>query len=226
MLCYCNLFYFLIVHLHTNKKPLAVILFATCFSLYLNCISIGAFTFSKLSCVSMCTFMHAHTYTPHTSTIIHWQMQSHVYCLGKFVFLCSGNFITNRSLFVFCTFRHMNAHAHPPTHAHTPIHVHAHAHTFMYTRRSHASITNMFICIHKNGFGSHPSNTHTHMHTCTHIHTTGLCFVNLCLNYYLITLWSLVAMSTVRCEPKLQECTHTHLHKQTHTRVQTIHHSA
>ena len=36
--------------------------------------------------------MHAHTYTPHTSTSIHLQLQSHVYCLCKFVFPCSGNY--------------------------------------------------------------------------------------------------------------------------------------
>ena len=88
MLCYCNLIYFLIVHPHSN-------LTLACCSLHLNLYFYWSLCISKLSSVSMCTFMLAHTYTPHTSTSIHLQLQSQVYCLGKFVFLCSGNFITN-----------------------------------------------------------------------------------------------------------------------------------
>ena len=177
----------------------------------LFCISIGAIPFSKLSCVSMCTFMHAHTYTPHTSTGIHLQLQSHVFCLCKFVFPCYGNLpITNRSLVATCTFRHMQQ-------------AHAHARTFMYTHRSHAS--NMCIYTHKHGFGSHSSPTCTHAHTYKHTQNWPL-FV---LNYYVISLLSLVVMSTFRCEPALQKCTHmhtgmhthTHTHRQTHTLTQT-----
>ena len=67
--------------------------------------------------------------------------------------------------------------------------------------------------------------------THTHAHNWPLCFVNLCLNYYLITLWSLVAICTLRCEPALQECTltqacmHKHTHKLTnkHTNISTNH---
>ena len=168
MLCYFNLFYFLIVDPHTN------IVFSChpIHHMFLFCISIGAVPLSKLSCVSICTFMHAHTYTPHTSTSIHLQLQSHVYCLCKIVFPCSGNyqqvFLLPFALYI------MHAHAHTHTHTHMHTNLHAHARTFMYTHRSHASITNMCICTHKNGFGSHPSQ-HTHAHT--HIHRTGLCFV-------------------------------------------------
>ena len=172
MLCYFNLFYFLIVDPHTN------IVFSChpIHHMFLFCISIGAVPLSKLSCVSICTFMHAHTYTPHTSTSIHLQLRSHVYCLCKIVFPCSGNyqqvFLLPFALYIM----HAHAHTHTHTHTHTHMHtnLHAHARTFMYTHRSHASITNMCICTHKNGFGSHPS-----QHTCTHthIHRTGLCFV-------------------------------------------------
>ena len=203
MLCYFNLFYFLIVDPHTN------IVFSChpIHHMFLFCISIGAVPLSKLSCVSMCTFMHAHTYTPHTSTSIHLQLRSHVYCLCKFVFPCSGNRPTGL-LVAFCTFKH-NACTCTHTHMHT--NPHAHARTFMYTHRSHVSITNMCICTHKNGFGSHPSQ---HTHTCTHTHTQN--WPLLCI----ISLLSLVAMSTLtRCEPALQECTlmYTGMHAQTHT---------
>ena len=57
------LFYFLIIDPHTN------IVFS-CHPIH-HMTSIGAVPLSKLSCVSMCTFMHAHTYTPHTSTSTH-----------------------------------------------------------------------------------------------------------------------------------------------------------
>ena len=176
----------------------------------LFCISIGAVPFSKLSCVSMCTFVHAHTYTPHTSTIIHLQLQSHVYCLCKFVFPCSGNY---QQVFLL-PFALLNISMHMHTHTHMDTNPQAHARTFMYTHRTHASITTMCICTHKNGFGSHPS--HTHMHPHTHTQNWPL----LCL----ISLLSLVVMSTrSRCEPALQECTlmHTGMHAQTHTHTLT-----
>ena len=99
MLCYCNLFYFLIVDPHTSiKLPLAVILFIPCFS---------------------------------------------------FVFLLEPYLFLNCLVYQCDTHMHTNPHAH--------------ARTFMYTHRSHASITNMCICTHKNGFGSHPSHAHTHI---------------------------------------------------------------
>ena len=132
MLCYFNLFYFLIVDPHTN------IVFSChpIHHMFLFCISIGAVPLSKLSCVSICTFMHAHTYTPHTSTSIHLQLQSHVYCLCKIVFLCSGNyqqvFLLPFALYI------MHAHAHTHTHTHT----HAHkptctcTHIHVYTQES------------------------------------------------------------------------------------------
>ena len=132
--------------------------------MFLFCISIGAVPFSKLSCVSMCTFMHAHTYIPHTSTSIQLQLQSNVYCLCKFVFPCSGNyqqvFLLPFALLNICM--HMHTHTHTHTHTHMDTNPHAHACSFMNTHRSHASITNMCICTHKNGFGSHPSHTHIH----------------------------------------------------------------
>ena len=59
---------------------------------------------------------------------------------------------------------------------------------------------------------------------CTHVHTyrqLGLCFVISRLNYYLISLLSLVAMCTFRCEPALQECTHAHWHACTNTHTHT-----
>ena len=118
MLCYFN---FLIVDPHTN------IVFS-CHPIHhmlLFCISIGAVPFSKLSCVSMCTFMHANTYTPHTSTSIHLQLRSHVYCLCKFVFPCSGNY-QQVFLLPFALLNIMHAHAH--THTCTQTHMHMHAH--------------------------------------------------------------------------------------------------
>ena len=161
-------------------------------------------------CVRLC--MHTHT-----STIIHLQLQSHVYCLCKFVFPCSGNyqqvFLLPFALLNIC----MHMHTHTHTHTHMDTNPQAHARTFMYTHRTHASITTMCICTH-NGFGSHPSHTHMHPHTHTQ-NWTLLC---------LISLLSLVVMSTrSRCEPALQECTlmHTGMHAQTHThtQVQTTH---
>ena len=141
MLCYFNLFYFLIVHPHTN------IVFSChpIHHMFLFCIFITfAVSLSKLSCVSMCTFMHAHTYTPHTSTSIHLQLHSHVYCLCKFVFPCSGNYQQVFLLpFALLNILHANARTH--THAHKPtctcmhIHVHTqescfnHKHVHMYT---------------------------------------------------------------------------------------------
>ena len=138
----------------------------------LFCISIGAVPFSKLSCVSMCTFMHAHTYKHYL------QLQTHVYCLCKFVFPCSGNYqqvfllpFVLLNIHEACTCTHTHTH----THMHTNPHAHARTFMYVYTHRSHASITNMCICTHKNGFGSHPSHTHTHTythtHTCTHTYT-------------------------------------------------------
>ena len=98
-------------------------------------------------------------------------------------------------------------------HMHT--HPHMHMHTHSCTHTSHALITNMCICTHKNDTGSHQS---IYTHTYTHTNTTGLCFVNLGLNYYLGSLLSLIAMCTFRCTPELQVCTHscTHTHTQTH----------
>ena len=167
MLCYFNLFYFLIVDPHTNIV-LAVILFITCFSFVfllepyhcLNCL------------VYQCAHLCMHTHTHHTQALaIHLQLRSHVYCLCKFEFPCSGNY-QQVFLLPFALLNIMHAHAHTHMHTNQP----AHARTFMYTHRSHASITNVCICTHKNGFGSHPSQ-HTHAHTHTHIHRTGLCFV-------------------------------------------------
>ena len=161
--------------------------------------------------------MHAHTYTPHTSTRLHLHMFFvcvNLCFLAMEIYQLPTGLLLPLALLDIC----MHMHTHP------------HASTFMYTHRSHAS--NMCIYTHKHGFGSHPSPTH--MHTHTNIYRTGLCFV---LNYYVISPLSLVAMSTLRCEPALQECTlmhtgmytHTdkHSHKQTHahTQVQTCTHS-
>ena len=145
MLCYFNLFYFLIVDPHTN------IVFSChpIHHMFLFCISIGAVPLSKLSCVSICTFMHAHTYTPHTSTSIHLQLRSHVYCLCKIVFPCSGNyqqvFLLPFALYIMHAHAHTHTHTHTHTHAHKPtctcthIHVYTqescfnHKHVHMYT---------------------------------------------------------------------------------------------
>ena len=136
----------------------------------LFCISIGAVPFSKLSCVSMCTFVRAHTYTPHTSTIIHLQLQSHVYCLCKFVFPCSGNY---QQVFLL-PFALLNICMHMHTHTHMDTNPQAHARTFMYTHRTHASITtSAYVHIKMALAVIH----HTHTCTHTHIHRTGLCFV-------------------------------------------------
>ena len=129
----------------------------------------------------MCTFMHAHTYTPHTSTSIHLQLQSHVYCLCKFVFPCSGNY-QQVFLLPFALLNiHVCMHMHTNTHTHMHTNPHAHARTFMYTHRSHASITNMCICTRKWLWQS----SITHMHT--HIHRTGLCFVKLLSNFPVVS---------------------------------------
>ena len=89
----------------------------------LFCISIGAVPFSKLSCVSMCTFMHAHTYT---STSIHLQLQSHV-CVN----LCFLTLAIRSSCYLF---KHMHAHAHTDTHTHTLTQTHMHVHAHSCTR--------------------------------------------------------------------------------------------
>ena len=138
MLCYFNLFNFLIVDPHTN------IVFSChpIHHMFLFFISIGAVPLSKLSCVSMCTFMHAHTYTPHTSTSIHLQLRSHVYCLCKFVSLLWQ--LPTGLLVAFCTFKHnactcTHTRAHKPTCTCMHIHVYTqescfnHKHVHMYT---------------------------------------------------------------------------------------------
>ena len=204
MLCYFNLFYFLVV------DPRANIVFSChpIHHMFLFCISIGAVPLSKLSCVSMCTFMHAHTYTPHTSTSIHLQLRSHVYCLCKFVFPCSGNY-QQVFLLPFALLNIMHAHAH--THTCTQTHMHMHAHSCIHTGVTLQSQTCAYVHI-KMALAVIHHNTHT----CTHTHTHTQNWPLLCI----ISLLSLVAMSTLtRCEPALQECTlmHTGMHAQTHT---------
>ena len=167
--------------------------------------------------------MLAHTYTPHTSTTIHLQPQSHVYCLCKFVFPCSGNY---QQVFLL-PFALLNIgmlmHTHPHMHRHKPTctctHTHMHMHTHSCTHTlEYASITN--ICAYARikivlAVIHHTTHTHTHTHT----------LVNLCLNYYLL---SFVAMCTFRCEPVvIQECTlmHTGMHAQARTLTQTNKHT-
>ena len=198
------LFYFLIVDPHTN------IVFSChpIHHMFLFCFSIGAVPLSKLSCVSMCTFMHAHTYTPHTSTSIHLQLRSHVYCLCKFVFPCSGNY-QQAFLLPFALLNIMHAHAH--THTCTQTHMHMHAHSCIHTGVMLQSQTCAYVHI-KMALAVIHHNTHT----CTHTHTHTQNWPLLCI----ISLLSLVVMSTLtRCEPALQECTlmHTGMHAQTHT---------
>ena len=161
MLCYCNLFYFLIV------DPQTVFSCHPIHHMLLFCISIGAVPFSKLSCVSMCTFMHAHTYKHYL------QLQSHVYCLCKFVFFCSGNyqqvFLLPFALLDIHECMHMHPHTHTHTHTHMHTNPHAHARTFMYTHTgvmlqsqtcAYVHIKMALAVIH-----------HTHTHTCTHTYT-------------------------------------------------------
>ena len=89
MLCYFNLFYFLIVDPHTN------IVFS-CHPIHHFCISIGAVPLSKLSCVSMCTFMHAHTHTHHTQALAYTCNCVHMFIVCvNLCFLALA--ITNRS---------------------------------------------------------------------------------------------------------------------------------
>ena len=154
MLCYFNLFYFLIVDPHTN------IVFSChpIHHMFLFCISIGAVPLSKLSCVSMCTFMHAHTYTPHTSTSIHLQLQSHVYCLCKFVFPCFGNY-QQVFLLPFALLNIMHAHAH--THTCTQTHMHMHAHSCIHTGVMFQSQTCAYVHI-KMALAVIHHNTHTY----------------------------------------------------------------
>ena len=172
MLCYFNLFYFLIVDPHTN------IVFS-CHPIH-HMTSIGAVPLSKLSCVSMCTFMHAHTYTPHTSTSIHLQLRSHVYCLCKFVFPCSGNY---QQVFLL-PFALLNICMHMHTHACTQTHMHMHAHSCIHTGVMLQSQTCAYVHI-KMALAVIHHNTHTHAHT--HIHRTGLCFVKLLSNFPVVS---------------------------------------
>ena len=119
--------------------------------------------------------MLAHTYTPHTSTTIHLQPQSHVYCLCKFVFPCSGNY---QQVFLL-PFALLNIgmlmHTHPHMHRHKPTctctHTHMHMHTHSCTHTlEYASITN--ICAYARikivlAVIHHTTHTHTHTHTHT-----------------------------------------------------------
>ena len=180
--------------------------------MFLFCIYIGAVSLSKLSCVSMCTFMHAHTYTPHTSTSIHLQLQSHVYCLCKFVFPCSGNY---QQVFLL-PFALLNICMHMHTHTCTQTHMHMHAHSCTHTGVMLQSQTCAYV--HIKMALAVIDHTHTHAHT----HTQN--WPLLCK----ISLLSHVAMSTLtRCEPALQECTlmHTGMHAQTHPLTQTNKHT-
>ena len=107
-------------------------------------------------------------------------------------------------------------------HMHTHTHMHMHAHSCTCTHTGVMLQSQTCTCIHKMALaGIHQTHTYTH--------PTGLCFVNLCLNYYIIFLLSLVAMCTFtcRCEPALQECTlmHTGMQAQTHTLTQTNTHT-
>ena len=127
--------------------------------------------------VFQCAHLSMHTYTPHTSTRIHLQLLSHVCCLCKVVFLCSGNFITNRSLLAFCTFRHIHAHAHAHAHTHTHTCAHTHTCTCMHTHTgvmlqsqtcAYAHIKMALAVMHQTHARTH---AHTHAHTHTHVHT-------------------------------------------------------
>ena len=164
MLCYFNLFYFLIVDPHTN------IVFSChpIHHMFLFCISIGAVPLSKLSCVSICTFMHAHTYTPHTSTSIHLQLRSHVYCLCKIVFPCSGNyqqvFLLPFALYIMHAHEHTHTHTH--THTCTQTYMHMHAHSCIHTGVMLQSQTCAYVHI-KMALAVIHHNTHMHTHTHT-----------------------------------------------------------
>ena len=145
----------------TNIKLfLAVILFITCFSF--------VFLFSKLSCVSMCTFMHAHTYTPHTSTSIHLQLQSHVYCLCKFVFPCSGNY---QQVFLL-PFALLNIHVCMHMHAHTHTHTHTHTNKQTNKQTNKHTYTNKKTHIHK----CKPPTLHSAWYTRTCTSTIRACW--------------------------------------------------
>ena len=161
--------------------------------------------------------MYAHTYTPHTSTSIHLLLQSHVYCLCKFVFPCSGNyqqvFLLPFALLNICMHMHM--------HTCTQTHMHMHAHSRTHTLESCFNHKRVHMYTLKWLWQSFITHTHTHMHTHTYTELASAL-----QNYYLISLLSLVAMSTLtRCEPALQESTlmHTGMHAQarTHTNKHT-----
>ena len=164
------LFYFLIIDPHTN------IVFS-CHPIH----HMFLYWSSKLSCVSMCTFMHARTYTPHTSTSIHLQLQSHVYCLCKFVFTCSGNY---QQVFLL-PFALLNICMHMHTHACTQTHMHMHARSRTHTQESCFNHKRVHMYTLKWLWQSFI--THTHMHTHTHIHRTGLCFVKLLSNFPVVS---------------------------------------
>ena len=118
-------------------------------------------------------------------------------------------------LVALCTFKHTHAHAHKPTCTQTHMHMYTHYTGVMLQSQTcaYAHIKIVLAVIQ--------NTTHTHTHT--HTHT----LVNLCWNYYLISLLSLVAMCTFRCEPALQECTlmHTGMHAQARTLTQTNTHT-
>ena len=120
------------------KLFLAVILFITCFSfvfllepyLFLNCL--------VYQCARLCMYTH-------TSTSIHLQLQSHVYCLCKFVFPCSGNY-QQVFLLPFALLNiHECMHMHTHTHAHKPICT-CNAHSCTHTQESCFNHKHVHMC--------------------------------------------------------------------------------
>ena len=165
-----------------------------------------------------CAHLSMHTYTPHTSTSIHLQLLSHVCCLCKVVFLCSGNFITNRSLLAFCTYRHIHAHAHTHTHTHTHMRTHPHMHMHTHTGVMLQSQTCAYAHIKRALAVMHQ--THARTHACTHTHKWPLhckfvfefpcCLLLLCAHLDVSLHYKNAHLCTQACMHK-----HTHSHKQT-----------
>ena len=124
--------------------------------------------------VFQCAHLCLHTHTHHTPALPYTlQPQSHVYCLCKFVFPCSGNYqqvfllpfaLLNIGISRMLMHTHSHMHRHKPTCTHTHMHMHTHSctHTLEY-----ASITN--ICAYariKIVLAVIHHTTHTHTHTC------------------------------------------------------------
>ena len=105
--------------LFPNNRPHTNIVFS-CHPIH-HMTSIGAVPLSKLSCVSMCTFMHAHTYTPHTSTSTHTHAHKPT-CTCTHIHVHTQESCFNHKrvhMYTLKCFGSHSSHTHTCTHTHT-----------------------------------------------------------------------------------------------------------